>query len=80
MINHRILPRTQTHRAASAFAAARSGCSRADLDAAAARAVTPETTQSENLAKKAAVGAHLWGIWIVGSSSYLGKMIFDCYW
>lgn len=45
---------TQTHRAASAFATARSGCSREDLDASfSARAVTPETTQSENLAKKA---------------------------
>ena len=66
-INHGILPRTQTHRAASAFATARSGCSREDLDAAAARAVTPETTQSENLAKKA------WSCWIPS----MGNM--DCW-
>ena len=67
MINHGILPRTQTHRAASAFGTARSGCSREDLDAAAARAVTPETTQSERLATKA------WSGW----SPSMGNM--DCW-
>ena len=48
-------PRTQQHRAASAFATARGhGGSREELEGApaTARALTPET-QSENLAKKA---------------------------